>query len=208
RALWGDRVEHVYLPYDLSGAVRRFLAHYRPRLGLIVETELWPNLLFCCRDQGIPVYIVNARLTESALRGYRLLRALVGRALRTLRAVAAQSRRDGERFVRLGARRDAVVVTGNLKFDVATDPRWRELAATFGEHAGQRPAWIAASTHPEQEPAVVAIHPRLRERWPDLLLLLAPRHPERVRPVSQAAIEAGWRVATRRLTRWPDRDDA
>src|SRR3546814_6929239 len=68
RALWGDRVEHVYLPYDLSGAVRRFLTHYRPQLGLIVETELWPNLLFCCRDQGIPVYIVNARLSERPLR--------------------------------------------------------------------------------------------------------------------------------------------
>src|SRR3546814_4447086 len=94
RALWGDRVEHVYLPYDLSGAVRRFLTHYRPQLGLIVETELWPNLLFCCRDQDIPVYIVNARLSERSLRGYRVLRALVGRALRTLRAVAAQSRSE------------------------------------------------------------------------------------------------------------------
>ena len=208
RALWGDRVEHVYLPYDLSGAVRRFLAHYRPRMGLIVETELWPNLLFCCRDHDIPVYIVNARLSERSLRGYRLLRALVGRALRTLRAVAAQSRRDGERFVRLGANRDDVVVTGNLKFDIAMDPRWQASAATFREHAGARPAWIAASTHPDEEEAVVAIHRRLRERWPDLLLLWAPRHPERFRPVSQAAIDAGWRVATRRLTRWPDRDDA
>ncbi|HZW19105.1 MAG TPA: lipid IV(A) 3-deoxy-D-manno-octulosonic acid transferase [Luteimonas sp.] len=208
RALWGDRVEHVYLPYDLSGAVRRFLAHYRPRLGLIVETELWPNLLFCCRDQGIPVYIVNARLSERSLRGYRALRALVGRALRTLRAVAAQSRRDGERFVRLGATRDAVVVTGNLKFDIGTDPRWQASAATFREHAGARPVWIAASTHPEEEAMVVAIHQRLRQRWPDLLLLWAPRHPERFRPASQAAIDAGWRVATRRLTRWPDPDDA
>ncbi|MDN5782119.1 MAG: 3-deoxy-D-manno-octulosonic acid transferase, partial [Luteimonas sp.] len=80
--------------------------------------------------------------------------------------------------------------------------------ATFREHAGERLAWIAASTHPEEEAAVIAIHQRLRERWPDLLLLWAPRHPERFRPVSQAAIEAGWRVATRRLTRWPDRDDA
>ena len=207
RALWGDRVEHVYLPYDLSGAVRRFLAHYRPRLGLIVETELWPNLLFCCRDQDIPVYIVNARLSERSLRGYRVLRALVGRALRTLRAVAAQSRRDGERFVRLGAEREAVVVTGNLKFDIATDPRWKASVATFRGNAGERPVWIAASTHPEEEAAVVAIHRRLRERWPDLLLLWAPRHPERFRPASQAAIDAGWRVATRRLTRWPDPGD-
>src|SRR3546814_20910677 len=80
RALWGDRVEHVYLPYDLSGAVRRFLAHYRPQLGLIVETELWPNLLFSCRDPDLPVYIVNARLSARSLRGYRLLRALGGQS--------------------------------------------------------------------------------------------------------------------------------
>src|SRR3546814_10864767 len=77
------------------------------------------------------------------------------------------------------------------------DPRWQASAVTFREHAGERPAWIAASTHPEEEAAVVAIHKRLRERWPDLLRLWAPRHPERFRPVSQAAIDAGWRVATR-----------
>src|SRR3546814_5691603 len=78
RALWGDRVQHVYLPYDLSGAVRRFLAHYRPQLGLIVEPELWPNLLFCCRDPAITVSIVNARLSARSWRGYRLL--LIGSA--------------------------------------------------------------------------------------------------------------------------------
>jgi 3-deoxy-D-manno-octulosonic-acid transferase len=208
RALWSGRVEHVYLPYDLSGAVRRFLAHYRPRLGLIVETELWPNLLFCCRDKGIPVYIVNARLSERSLRGYRVLSALVGRALRTVRKVAAQSRRDGERFVRLGATRDAVVVTGNLKFDLAIDDGLREAADAFRTRIGARPVWIAASTHADEEAAVVAIHKRLRERWPSLLLLWAPRHPERFRAVAQQAAEAGWRVATRQLTQWPDRDDA
>ncbi len=207
RALWGDRVEHVYLPYDLSGAVRRFLDHFRPRLALVLETELWPNLLFCCRDHGIPAYLVNARLSERSLRGYRALRPLVGRALRTLARVAAQSEADGARFVRLGALPGAVSVLGNLKFDVRVDDAARRTAAAFAEHSGRRPAWIAASTHPEEEAAVVSIHRRLRERWPDLVLLWAPRHPERFRPVAQACIEAGWRVATRRLTRWPDADD-
>nr|WP_242110665.1 lipid IV(A) 3-deoxy-D-manno-octulosonic acid transferase [Luteimonas aquatica] len=207
RALWGDRVEHVYLPYDLSGAVKRFLAHFRPRLGMIVETELWPNLLFCCRDQDIPVYIVNARLSERSLRGYRVLRALVGRALRTVRKVAAQSRRDGERFVRLGAAREAVVVTGNLKFDIAVDEGLRASAEAFRARVGARPIWIAASTHVEEEAVVIALHRRLRARWPDALLLWAPRHPERFRGVTQQAVDAGWRVATRQLTQWPDRDD-
>lgn len=207
RALWGERVAHVYLPYDLSGAVRRFLAHFRPGLALIMETELWPNLLFCCRDHGIPAYLVNARLSERSLRGYRVLRPLVGRALRTLARVAAQSDADGARFVRLGAEPGKVGVLGNLKFDTPADPATRALAAAFRERVGQRPAWIAASTHVEEEAAVVAIHRRLRERWPDLLLLWAPRHPERFRAVAQASLEAGWRVATRQLTHWPDRGD-
>ena len=207
RALWGGRVEHVYLPYDLSGAVRRFLVHFRPKLALVLETELWPNLLFCCRDHGVPAYLVNARLSERSLRGYRVLRPLVGRALRTLTRVAAQSEADGARFVRLGARPDAVSVLGNLKFDIRVDDAGRRTAAAFAAHSGERMAWIAASTHPEEEAAVIAIHRRLRARWPGLLLLWAPRHPERFRPVAQACVEAGWRVATRQLTQWPDGED-
>ncbi len=208
-ALWGSRVEHVYLPYDLGGAVRRFLRHFRPKIGLIVETELWPNLLFCCRDAGVPVYIVNARLSARSLRGYRVLRPLVGRALRTVRRVATQSADDGRRFVKLGALREAVVETGNLKYDIVIDHAAIDaLASEFRAEAGARPVWIAASTHPEEEAAVIAIHRRLRQRWPDLLLIWAPRHPERFRGAAQQAIEAGWKVATRALTRWPDSGDA
>jgi 3-deoxy-D-manno-octulosonic-acid transferase len=208
RALWGSGVEHVYLPYDLPGAVTRFLAHYRPRLALVLETELWPNLLFGCRDHGVPAYIVNARLSERSLRGYRVLRPLVARALRTLRGVLAQSDADGARFERLGATRASIAVTGNLKYDIAADPRIPGFVADFRQRMGARQAWIAASTHGEEEAAVIAIHQRLRMRWPDLLLLWAPRHPERFKPVAQAAVDAGWRVATRRLTHSPDHDDA
>ena len=208
RALWQSRVEHVYLPYDLSGAVRRFLAHFRPRLALIVETELWPNLLFCLRDHGIPAYLVNARLSERSLRGYRALAPLVRRALRTFRGIAAQSDADGARFVRLGADPARIQVLGNLKFDVPLDAAVDTLAATFRDATGGRPAWIAASTHIEEESEVVAVHRRLRALWPGLLLLWAPRHPERFNAVAQQAVDAGWRVATRRYTRWPDDGDA
>ncbi len=208
RAIWGDKVEHVYLPYDLPGAVSRFLRHYQPSLALILETELWPNLLFGCRDHGIPVYVVNARLSGRSLRGYRVLRPLVSRALRTLRGVLAQSAADGKRFVCLGAARADTHVTGNLKYDITVGEGWPAFAAAFGQRIGGRPVWIAASTHAEEETAVIAIHRRLRERWPDLLLLWAPRHPERFKPVAQQAVDAGWRVATRQLTQWPDRDDA
>ncbi len=209
RALWGDRVEHVYLAYDLSGAVHRFLAQFRPRIALILETELWPNLLFCCRDAGIPAYIVNARLSERSLRGYRVLRPLLARALRTLRKVAAQSTGDARRFERLGAPGGAIVVTGNLKYDIAIDgDAVMRSGREFRARIGGRPVWIAASTHAEEEAPVLAMHARLRERWPDLLLLWAPRHPERFRAVVQQSVDAGWRVATRTLTQWPDAEDA
>lgn len=208
-ALWADRVEHVYLPYDLSGAVRRFLAQFRPKIGLIVETELWPNLLFCCRDAGIPTCIVNARLSERSLRSYKLLRPLVSRALRTLSRIAAQAPADAGRFLQLGADAGAVVTTGNLKYDIAVDHDGiARLVHEFRARVGVRPVWIAASTHPEEEPAVLLMHRRLREHCPGLLLLWAPRHPERFRPVMEQAASQGWRVATRQLTHWPDKDDS
>ena len=208
KALWGDRVDHVYLPYDLTGAVARFLRHFRPKIALIVETELWPNLLFGCRDHGIPVYLVNARLSERSLRGYRALRALVGRALRTMRAVAAQSEADAARFVRLGAQETQVVVCGNLKFDTPVDPGIEAFAQEFRARVADRPVWIAASTHPDEEALMLAIDRHLRACWPELLMLWAPRHPERFRPVTQLAIDTGLQVATRKLTQLPDADDA
>jgi 3-deoxy-D-manno-octulosonic-acid transferase len=208
RALWGDRVEHVYLPYDLPGAVGRFLEHYRPYSALIMETELWPSLLFGCRERGIPVHILNARLSERSLRGYRLLAPLVGRALRTVHTVAAQSRADGQRFVRLGARAEQITVTGNLKFDVAVPEGLPAFAEECRRHCGGLAVWIAASTHEDEEGAVIAIHRRLRRRFPGLLMLWAPRHPERFRAVTEQARAQGWRVSTRSQARWPQQDDA
>lgn len=208
RALWGHEVDHVYLPYDLPGAVGRFLAHYRPHAALIMETELWPNLLFGCRDRGIPAYIVNARLSERSLRGYRVLAPLVGRALRTVHTVAAQSMADAVRFVRLGAMPEHVVETGNLKFDVSVPDTLDIFTADCRNHCGARPIWIAASTHIDEEAAIIAIHRRLRARYPDLLLLWAPRHPERFRQVAEHARAAGWQIATRSRARWPTATDA
>ena len=156
RALWGERVEHVYLPYDLPGSTARFLQHFQPSLGLIMETELWPNLLFGLRDARIPAYIVNGRLSQRSLRGYRFLRALLGRALRTLRAVLAQSEGDAERFAQLGAVQPRV--TGNLKFDIAPTADAAQFAREVGARIGGRPCWIAASTHPEEEAPVLEMH--------------------------------------------------
>jgi len=208
-ALWGARVEHVYLPFDLPGAVRRFLARFRPEAGLIMETELWPNLMFCCHDAGIPIAIVNARLSERSLHSYWPLHPLVAYAMATVRRVAAQGTADAERFINLGAAPDKVIVTGNLKYDIHFDQAGiLEFARVFQARVGTRPVWIAASTHLEEEASVLDIHQRLSKRWPDLLLLWAPRHIERFRPVVQAATQAKWKLATRTTARWPGQQDA
>lgn len=206
RALWGDAVDHVYLPYDVPGSAGRFLDHFRPSLALILETELWPNLLFGCRDRRIPVYILNARLSARSLKGYRLLRPLVGRALRTVTCVAAQSREDARRFVVLGARQEQVCALGNLKFDIhPPDPA--PLLAAFHAHVPEgRVTWIAASTHEGEEQPVMDLHARVLERYPDALLLWAPRHPERFARVEALARGQGWRVATRSVEQWPAAD--
>ena len=206
RALWGDAVIHVYLPYDLPGAVGRFLERFRPALALIVETELWPNLLFGCRDRGIPTYILNARLSARSLRGYRVLGPLIRRALGSVHRVAAQSEDDARRFLALGARPEALQVTGNLKFDMA-EVDAAGFAADFRAALGApRPVWIAASTHEHEEAAVLAAHCMLRERHPEALLLWAPRHPERFRAAMQGAREAGFAVACRSVEGWPSSD--
>jgi 3-deoxy-D-manno-octulosonic-acid transferase len=207
RALWGDAVEHVYLPYDVPGSVGRFLEHFRPSLALILETELWPNMLFGCRDRQIPVYILNARLSARSLRGYRLLRPLIARALGTVAGVAAQSADDAARFITLGARPDQVVALGNLKFDIAVSEQLPAFVAAFrAEVAAARPVWIAASTHEGEEQAVIDMHACLLQRFPQLLLLWAPRHPERFAKVEALAREQGWQVAVRKAQRWPQQD--
>ena len=206
RDLWGHQVEHVYLPYDLPGATRRFFAHFRPVLGLIMETEIWPNLLFTAQEEGVPLHILNARLSARSLRGYRVLAPLVSRALRTVRLVAAQSDEDAERFVRLGALPTQVRALGNLKFDVqATDDGLFRDA--FRARAGRRPIWIVASTHEEEEGPVLSMFRAVREQVPNLLMVWAPRHPERFRPVSISAGNLGLRWSARSIATWPGPED-
>ncbi|TBR12681.1 MAG: 3-deoxy-D-manno-octulosonic acid transferase [Lysobacter sp.] len=203
RALWGARVEHVYLPYDLPGAVDRFLVHFQPHAALIMETELWPNLLFGCRDRGVPLYVLNARLSARSSRGYRLLAPLVRRAVATIARVGAQSTADARRFVSLGVPAARVVETGNLKFDMALPEAMDASARECWRRRGERAAWIAASTHADEEGAVLAIHAHLRQRWPELLLFWAPRHPERFRAAVEQAGAAGFTVSRRSVDDWP-----
>lgn len=206
RALWGDEVQHVYLPYDLPGAVRNFLEHFQPRIAIVMETEIWPNLFAELRARAVPLLIANARLSERSLRGYRPIAGLVRAALANVDVIAAQSAADGDRYRRLGAAQRRIQVTGNIKYDLPVPPGLGAQAAGWRRHWGERPVWIAASTHPEEEAAVLAAHRGVLERHPGSLLLWAPRHPERFGPVAVDAERAGFRVGTRRSDALPARD--
>lgn len=196
--LFGDSVFHVYLPYDLPFAVSRFMNRIRPRLALIVETEIWPNLYFACRRRGIPLMIVNARLSVRSMRGYKPMRSLLRSALRCVDRIAAQSRADAARYRLLGADPQKIVVSGNMKFDMPIPEAALADGAAMRERWGaRRPVWMAASTHEGEELAVLEAHLKVLQQRPDALLLLAPRHPERFRVVEHIVRSLGFRVATR-----------
>ena len=198
RQVFGDSIFHVYLPYDLPASVKRFLKRIRPRLAVVMETEIWPNLYFACQRLGIPVVIANARLSERSLRGYGPVQPLAGEAIRSATFIAAQSQTDYERFLSLGARPDRLALVGNIKYDIDMPHEMVESGIGWREIAGQsRPVWIAASTHEGEEQAVINAHATVLRQFPDALLIIAPRHPERFRPVTQLCESVGLRVRSR-----------
>ncbi|MGH8144818.1 MAG: lipid IV(A) 3-deoxy-D-manno-octulosonic acid transferase [Rhodanobacteraceae bacterium] len=197
RKLFGDEVFHVYLPYDLPRAVTRFLDRLCPAMAVIMETEIWPNLFHQCGRRGIPLAMVNARLSERSLHGYRPIRALVRQALDNVALIAAQSHADAERYRILGADPARVQVSGNLKFDMPLPRSARRNGAELRSQWGAtRPVWMAASTHEGEELAAFEAHLAVLARMPDALLLVAARHPERFRAVEHAARNLGFAVAT------------
>lgn len=195
RHVFGERVRRSFLPVDTPDAVARFLARVNPRALLLIETEIWPNLVHAARKRGIPVVLVNARLSEKSARGYARFAWLTRPALAQFTAVLAQADADAGRFRLLGA--PEVLQTGNLKFDVAHDAGLASRAAELRSAWGRRLVWLAASTHERDEEAVLAAHGALRARFPDLLLVLVPRHPERFDAVAARAARAGFGCARR-----------
>src|SRR6185436_20466864 len=189
-----ESVRQVYLPYDTPGAVRHFLDHFRPRLALVMETEIWPNLFSEVARRRIPLLIVNARLSERSLRGYRLIRPLIRAALKAVDVLAAQSEADLLRYRQLGLDVSQGEVSGNIKYDLELPAGLAEQAAQWRHGWGDRPVWIAASTHAEEEAAVIEAHREVLRRFPNALLLWAPRHPERFAAVAELAADAGLRV--------------
>ena len=184
---------HFYLPLDLKSVVRRALDRVQPDLLLIVETELWPNLLRAAHEKGARVVLVNARLSSRSFRGYRLARAFMRRILNNVDWIGAQTAKDAERFIALGAKPERVVITGNLKFE-SRPPQAARLAshlrvALAGD--GRGPVMIAASTMPGEEQMLLLAWNEIRGRHPRALFILAPRHPNRFEEVDQLLSDRG-----------------
>lgn len=182
----GSLVMHRYAPYDLPDVIRRFLNQFRPRLVIILETELWPNLIHSCKRRGIPIILANARLSINSLRGYQYLLPLARSTVRQFNVIAAQSASDAQRLQLLGALPEQLFITGNLKFELEIPAHIEydaeKLRALFGK---DRQVWIAASTHKYEEILILNAHRIIRQTHPDALLILVPRHPERFAEVGE-----------------------
>src|SRR6185436_8434295 len=195
RELFGDDVERAWLPYDVGFAVRCFLRHYRPEMGIVLETEIWPRLFEEAARAGIPVVLANGRLSERSARRYARAPALARWAFSNLAGVAAQTEADARRFEAIGAR--APVVTGNVKFDLAVPEAMLELGRLFRSRFGAaRTVWVAGSTRDGEE--VLLLDAFVGAQLPaDALLAIVPRHPQRFDEVAKLAEARGLRVARR-----------
>ncbi len=197
-ALFGDNVEHCYIPFEFPNAIRSFFSSIRPRAAMIMETEIWPNLYRGCGVRKIPLILVSARISPRSIPGYRRLLPLIRETLSHGIIIAAQTQADADRFLELGANPARTWVTGNIKFDVELDPeiadRGKELR---GRLFGERPVWIAASTHDGEEDLVLSAHRTLLETHKNLLLVLVPRHPERFSGVQDLIESQNFNVVSR-----------
>ena len=179
RALFGDSVRHAYLPYDLPGAVRRFLDRTTPQLAIVMEREIWPNLYRACFARRIPILLASARISDRSGRRHLRFAGLFRDALACDVTIAAQTEADAERFRALGIPPAAVHVTGNVKFDLEVPEDVRRTGAHIRAEFAHRPVWTAGSTHEREEDIVLDAHERVRTTRSDALLVLVPRHPNR-----------------------------
>jgi len=198
KALFGQQVEHCYLPFDTLGGVRRFFDAVQPDIALIMETEIWPNLFHECGRRAITLLLVSARISPKSVRSYRRLLPLIRRTLSHGIIIAAQTETDARRFISVGADPKRTRVTGNIKFDIEPDTDLRNRGrALRNDILGERLIWVAASTHAGEDEIMLDAHERLLERIPDALLLLVPRHPNRFAAVENLVRARGFRYLKR-----------
>jgi 3-deoxy-D-manno-octulosonic-acid transferase len=195
---FGDKVTHRYIPYDLYGAVHRFFQKIKPKVGIIMETELWPNLIAEATAAHIPLFLANARLSEHSFRGYSHFKFLFKPLLNQFSAILAQSTEDAFRFISLGVSADKVHSLGNMKFDVDIQDvgkhRVNELKQLWGP---ERVAVILASTHDDEESRILKQFHKMQAAIPGVILLIAPRHPERFQEVYRLAVQQGFNTGLR-----------
>lgn len=186
REILGDLVFHVYFPFDLPWTHALFLSRIQPKLCIIMETELWPNCLHTLKKRNIPIIIVNARLSERSMKGYRRIQNTTKSMMSCISLVAAQSLQDGERFLSLGLPKEKLEVVGNIKYDMQIAEDIEEKANALRSQWGlHRPVFIAASTHRGEEIQVLQALKELKKKYPDLLLILAPRHIDRTNEIQK-----------------------
>lgn len=181
KALFGDRVQHCYMPYDAPCIAKRFIKKICPKLAIIMETELWPNHIYYCRKRNIPVVLANARLSERSAKGYARFPKLTRPMLASLNWIAVQTAAEAKRFIELGATPSHVTTIGSIKFDLNIDPELIRKAEQLRKewHTTDRPTWIAASTHEGEDEIILEAHRQLLAQHPNALLILVARHPER-----------------------------
>ena len=196
--LFGEKVVHCYMPFEFPHAIRSFFKAVEPRVAMIMETEIWPNLYHGCGIRNIPLILVSARISPKSIPGYRRLILLIRETLSYGIIIAAQSQADASRFLELGADPERTHVTGNIKFDVEYDQaifsRGKQLRSAL---FACRPVWIAASTHSGEEQQVLEAHRILLKAYPDLLLVMVPRHPERFFEVRELIEKSSFTVVSR-----------
>jgi len=196
--IFGNQVFHIYLPYDLPGAVKRFLRKIKPNLAVIMETEIWPNLFRFCKKRNIPIVVANARLSEMSMKGYKWVESLAAQAFNNTACVAAQTLTDAKRMIQLGCDKEKIFVVGSLKFDIIIENEIVKKGAKIRKHyENSNLVWIAASTHQADEIEILEAYSVLKQRHPKLMLVIVPRHPERFQTTTQASRNKGFNTQLR-----------
>jgi 3-deoxy-D-manno-octulosonic-acid transferase len=194
-------VIHQFAPIDLPQFAARFLDHWKPDLGLFIESDLWPSMILAAADRNVPLILINGRLSERSFNRWRMAPRTIGALLRRFDLCLAQSTDDGARYAGLGAPR--ISTTGNLKLDVPAPAADEDKLAQLQEALGSRPVVAAASTHPGEETEIIDAHRRLKHTFPGLLTIIAPRHPERGQGIAEIAKLAGLNAVLRSQDQLP-----
>ncbi|MCT7946724.1 lipid IV(A) 3-deoxy-D-manno-octulosonic acid transferase [Shewanella septentrionalis] len=199
RKAFGDSVQHCYLPFDLPWCVGRFLRQVSPKSCIIMETELWPNLVAIAAKRGVRLMLANARLSAKSAAQYAKRPKLSRPMLQRLDVIAVQTQVEAQRFIELGVSQDRVTVCGSLKFDLSITPERLANAKLLRQTWGRKtsPIWVAGSVHPGEFDAMLTAHRQLLAQWPDALLIIAPRHPEQFSAVAEFVASQGFELIRR-----------